>query len=662
MIGDRHRAVAELVDDSELLDGLRDGARRPSRPRAARRPGRAALRRRRASCTPCGPDRPCCPGSARRCGVPPSPLLRRLADEPRPADGRSAALLHRRLAAEPAAVVGQGVIARRLGRRARRAAAARPRRQGAARRDRARASASGPGSLASRCATTRSSATTSRSPRRTSTGCPTHYDATQTLTNAERFVTPELKELEARILAAEERADARESELYRRAGARAARATRSGSAGDRRAVAQPRRPGGVRRVARTAATTAGRSVDEAPGLVIRDGRHPVVEELLRDPPFIPNDCELDPASRPDRAADRPQHGRQVHLPAAGGADRADGPRRVVRARRARPTIGVTDRIFTRVGATDHLARGESTFMVEMTETANILHHATPAVAGDPRRGRPRHRHLRRAVPGLGDRRVPARRRPARRPGAVRHPLPRADRPRRAACRGWSTASMAVKEWRGDILFLHRVVDGPARPVLRHPRRPAGRRARARSARAPRRSSPTSSGTSSTSPATRSLGAADRAGAERVQQLDLFRPAAEEVVDRLRRLDLDRLTPAGRAQPAGRAARKRESTGEQTRCRLPLVVAAARSGASTTTSSRSSSGSARPGVILFARNVETADQVRALVADACEELEPRRSWPSIWRGAPSTGCAALWGDAAVPCARGRRRTAGGARPR
>ena len=90
------------------------------------------------------------------------------------------------------------------------------------------------------------------------------------------------------------------------------------------------------------------------------------------------------------------------------------------------TIGIADRIFARVGASDDLARGRSTFMVEMTETAAILNTATRAQPGDPRRDRPRHEHLRRRLAGLGGRRVPAR--SGRLPHAVRDALSRADGP------------------------------------------------------------------------------------------------------------------------------------------------------------------------------------------------------------------------------------------
>ena len=97
-------------------------------------------------------------------------------------------------------------------------------------------------------------------------------------------------------------------------------------------------------------------------------------------------------------------------------------------RRKEATIGVADRIFARVGASDELSRGQSTFMVEMTETARILNTRDGAQPGDPRRDRPRHEHLRRRLAGLGDRRAPAR--PRRLPHALRHALSRADRPAR----------------------------------------------------------------------------------------------------------------------------------------------------------------------------------------------------------------------------------------
>ena len=159
------------------------------------------------------------------------------------------------------------------------------------------------------------------------------------------------------------------------------------------------------RYARPEMRPAGEPID------IRDGRHPVVERAGGEP-FVPNDTELDRDGAQIVLLTGPNMGgkstylRQVALivlmAQTGSFVPADSAR-----------IGVVDRIFTRVGASDDLTRGESTFMVEMTETANILHHAHRRQPGDPRRDRPRHRHLRRPLAGLGDRRAPARASPAR---------------------------------------------------------------------------------------------------------------------------------------------------------------------------------------------------------------------------------------------------------
>ena len=130
----------------------------------------------------------------------------------------------------------------------------------------------------------------------------------------------------------------------------------------------------------------------------------------------------------------------------------------VPARRAH--IGVVDRLFSRVGAADDLARGRSTFMVEMVETAAILNQATRALAGHSRRDRPRHGDLRRPVDRLGLRRASATRSTAARALFATHfheltplaeTLPRL-----------FNLTMRVSEWKGALVFLHEVV--PARPT------------------------------------------------------------------------------------------------------------------------------------------------------------------------------------------------------
>ena len=115
-------------------------------------------------------------------------------------------------------------------------------------------------------------------------------------------------------------------------------------------------------------------MDDSDALQIVDGRHPVVEAHLGG-----SRSSRTTAISAARAAagdrDRTEHGRQEHLAAPDRADRAVGPDRVVGAGGASP-VGLVDRIFTRVGAHDDLARGQSTFMTEMVETAAILHQAT----------------------------------------------------------------------------------------------------------------------------------------------------------------------------------------------------------------------------------------------------------------------------------------------
>ena len=121
-------------------------------------------------------------------------------------------------------------------------------------------------------------------------------------------------------------------------------------------------------------------------------------------------------------------------------------------------IGIVDRLFSRVGAADDLARGRSTFMVEMVETAAILNQATAAQPRHPRRDRPRHGDLRRPLDRLGDARASARRQPL--PRAVRHALSRAGcaQDRLAALAPYT---MRVKEWQNEVVFLHEVAPGAA---------------------------------------------------------------------------------------------------------------------------------------------------------------------------------------------------------
>ncbi len=203
---------------------------------------------------------------------------------------------------------------------------------------------------------------------------PEDYVRKQTLVNAERFFTPELKELEEQILSAEARLIELERRHFERLRERVV------AAGERlellaKALARLDVLAGFAEIAarhryvRPAIRELGGPIE------VRDGRHPVVERLAADE-FVPNDVELGPESGEIVVLTGPNMGgkstylRQVALIVILAQAGSFVPA-------AAATIGLVDRIFTRVGASDDLTRGESTFMVEMVETAKILHQATP---------------------------------------------------------------------------------------------------------------------------------------------------------------------------------------------------------------------------------------------------------------------------------------------
>jgi DNA mismatch repair protein MutS len=202
---------------------------------------------------------------------------------------------------------------------------------------------------------------------------PSDYIRKQTIAGGERFVTPELKEYEDKVLRADERILAREAELFEALRARvAARAA---------AVQECARGVAVLDVLASLAEVSARHDYVKPrlhagdGIEYADGRHPMIERLLSEP-FVSNDLALGGEGRPRLLVlTGPNMGgkstflRQtalIVLMAQMGC--------FVPAREAK--LGVCDRIFTRVGASDHILRGQSTFMVEMQETAHILRHAT----------------------------------------------------------------------------------------------------------------------------------------------------------------------------------------------------------------------------------------------------------------------------------------------
>jgi DNA mismatch repair protein MutS len=202
---------------------------------------------------------------------------------------------------------------------------------------------------------------------------PPDYERRQTLTGAERYVTPELKEYEARVLGAEETALVRERELFDALcdGIRQQLVRIQGVA---RILAELDVHGAFAETAAREDYVRPRLVDE-PVLDLRASRHPVVEQRLSRGKFIPNDIYLDDGQRvmlltgPNMAG-KSTILRQVGLSAILAQAGAFVPA-------AQATLGIVDRVFTRVGASDSLGLGQSTFMVEMSETSAILNAATP---------------------------------------------------------------------------------------------------------------------------------------------------------------------------------------------------------------------------------------------------------------------------------------------
>ena len=286
---------------------------------------------------------------------------------------------------------------------------------------------------------------------------PADYERRQTLTGAERFVTPALKAKESEVLGAERKLEAREQELFVELRDDAARQ-----------VAE------LQRIAGTLATLDAESalaeaaarydwvrpkLDGSDRLRLTDARHPVVERLLPRGEFVPNQVELDGARRQILLLTGPNMGgkstylRQVALCVLLAQAGSWVPA-------AEAEIGLVDRLFTRVGASDRLGAGQSTFMVEMQETADILRAATQrslVLLDEIGRGTATYdglalawavtEHLH-ATPGPRPRTIFA---------THYHELTQLSEtlPRLA------NVHVTVKEWEGGLVFLHRIAEGAA---------------------------------------------------------------------------------------------------------------------------------------------------------------------------------------------------------
>jgi DNA mismatch repair protein MutS len=204
-------------------------------------------------------------------------------------------------------------------------------------------------------------------------GVPTHYTRKQTTVGGERFITPELKEMEAKILGADERARQLEYQLFQK--------LREETLRELEPIQQTAAAIAVLDVICALAETARLfrycrpKLNDTLCLIIKDGRHPVLDQNLVEEKFVPNDTSLDGenlrlaiVTGPNMAG-KSTYIRQVALIVLMAQIGSFIPAESAE-------IGLVDRIFTRVGANDDLARGQSTFMVEMNETSNIVNNAT----------------------------------------------------------------------------------------------------------------------------------------------------------------------------------------------------------------------------------------------------------------------------------------------
>ncbi|MCC7397318.1 MAG: DNA mismatch repair protein MutS [Planctomycetes bacterium] len=367
---------------------------------------------------------------------------------------------------------------------------------------------------------------------------PAEFHRKQTTKNAERYVTDELREFETKILKAEENGKALEYELF------CALRDQVAAAVDRlqrtaAAIAELDACTGLATVAHERGYCRP-LVDDSLTLRIEDGRHPVIEATHAAGSFVANDTDLDPPSR-----------RLVLLTGPNMAGKSTWIRQnalitilaqigsFVPAKSAH--LGIVDRVFTRVGGADDISRGASTFMVEMTETANILNNATPrslVVLDEVGRGTSTYDGLSLAwaiAEDLHDR-VRCRALFA----THYHQLMDLAGPGR----GIVNCRVAVREWGDEIVFLHRIeVGGTDRSYGLHVARLAGI-PKAVIARAQQVLGKLEDEGDEVRAALVDARERQRPG---LKQKELFAPPPDPVLDEIARLDLDDLTPKQAAE-------------------------------------------------------------------------------------------------------------------
>jgi len=282
---------------------------------------------------------------------------------------------------------------------------------------------------------------------------PPTYVRKQTVKNAERYITPELKEFEGKVLRAEERAVELEYEIFVALRDELARHTE-------RLLATARAIAELDTLAALAQRAAERryvrpDVDDGDTIEIVEGRHPVIEASPACDSFVPNDSRLDQTDRRLSILTGPNMaGKSTYIRQTALIVLLAQIGSFVPAASAR--IGVVDRIFTRVGAGDDISRGESTFMVEMVEIANILNNATPrslVVLDEVGRGTSTFDGLALAW-AIAEHLVERVRARALFATHYHQLVALAERHR-----GVANLSVAVREWGDEIVFLHRIQEG-----------------------------------------------------------------------------------------------------------------------------------------------------------------------------------------------------------
>ena len=358
----------------------------------------------------------------------------------------------------------------------------------------------------------------------------------QTLASVERYATAELVALDEKLRSADEKLAEREGEIFRElCAAVTAESAAVTSLSGRLALLDVLVS--FARIARAEGWCRPRLVAE-PVLSIVDGRHPVVEALRRREPFVPNDTDLRGDARVVILTGPNMGGKSTYLRQNALAVLLAHAGAFVPA--AAATVGLCDRIFTRVGASDSLARGESTFLTEMAETAHILRHATRrslVVLDEIGRGTATFDGLSLAW-AIAEHLHDAPGAPARVLFATHyHELTELALVRE----GVKNRTMSVKEWKGEVVFLRKVVDGTADrsygvQVAKLAGIPAAVTERAKEIlRNLERQQLDVGGRPR-------LAEHESAPAPSEAQLDLFRGQEEVVVDALRRGDGESLTP------------------------------------------------------------------------------------------------------------------------